>query len=215
MAIEWNGWRRAVVIGLVVLAGGLGLAWLVNGSDGKPLALSPIDQGIRSKSDTAKTAAARAGKKRPRPGERYVVIDTHANKIYLRTQDKILLEAACSTGSGDTLLDTTTGRVWVFNTPRGEFEVSSKLVEPWWRKPDWAFIEEGEKPPPAAREQERLDPAMMGDYAIGFGDGFFIHGTLYERLLGVNVTHGCVRLGAGPLKELYSQVSIGTNIYVF
>ena len=56
---------------------------------------------------------------------------------------------------------------------------------------------------------------MMGDYAMGFGDGFFIHGTLYERLLGVNVTHGCVRLGSDDLKVLYSQVPIGTTVYVF
>ena len=36
---------------------------------------------------------------------------------------------------------------------------------------------------------------MMGDYALGIGSGYFIHGTLYKRLLGRNVSHGCVRLG--------------------
>jgi lipoprotein-anchoring transpeptidase ErfK/SrfK len=201
---------------LAVAAVGVLLTLLVTRSGSREQeASAPVDQGIQGKGDAAKTKTVKGQKRHPRPGDRYVVVDTHANRVYLRTQDKILMEAVCSTGSGDTLQDSVSGRLWVFNTPRGEFEVTSKLVEPWWRKPDWAFIADGEKPPPPSQEQERLDPEMMGDYAIGFGDGYFIHGTLYERLLGVNVTHGCVRLGAADLKVLYSQVSIGTTVYVF
>ncbi len=56
---------------------------------------------------------------------------------------------------------------------------------------------------------------MMGAYAIGFGDGYFIHGTIYERLLGISVTHGCVRVGADDLKNIYDRVKIGTPIYIF
>src|SRR5690606_13898034 len=102
-----------------------------------------------------------------------------------------------STGSGDTLTDSTSSRKRVFHTPKGVFKIKNKLKEPWWRKPDWAFLEEGEKVP--KNEAERYDPNVMGDYAMGFGDGYFIHGTIYERLLGVNVTHGCVRLGSTDL----------------
>lgn len=185
-----------------------------NDAEQTQMAFSPMDQGIGGKTEEQSPRKSK-GIRKPRPGERYIVVDTHANRVYLRTEEKILLEASCSTGSGDTLVDTTTGRVWVFNTPRGQFTVDSKLVEPWWRKPDWAFIEEGLAPPPPAKAHERLDPEVMGDYAIGFGDGYFIHGTLYERLLGVNVTHGCVRLGAKDLTQLYQQVGIGTSVYVF
>ena len=188
---------------------------LANGSDRRQVTLaSTSDQGIGGKTEEAAPRKSRVPRK-PKPGERYIVVDTHANRVYLRTEDKILLEAPCSTGSGDTLVDTATGRVWVFNTPKGQFTVDSKMVEPWWRKPDWAFIEEGLPPPPPAKAHERLDPEVMGDYAIGFGDGYFLHGTLYERLLGVNVTHGCVRLGAKDLTQLYQQVGIGTSVYVF
>jgi len=148
-----------------------------------------------------------------RPARPYIVIDTHANRIYLRTQDSILLESACSSGSGDTLVEESTGRRWVFDTPRGVFKVTSKISQPWWRKPDWAYIEEGQTPP--ANPHERLDPNMMGDYALGFGDGYFIHGTIYARLLGVSVTHGCVRVGADDLAKLYRRVTLGTPIYVF
>jgi lipoprotein-anchoring transpeptidase ErfK/SrfK len=147
------------------------------------------------------------------PAKPYIVIDTHANRIYMRTKDKILLDARCSTGSGGELIDSITGRKWIFNTPRGIFKIRRKVTEPWWRKPDWAFIEEGEEVP--KKESERLDPNVMGDYALDFGDGFFIHGTIYERLLGVNVTHGCVRLGSEDLDSLYKQTPIGTYVYIF
>lgn len=157
--------------------------------------------------------AARKALDKLTPAKPYIVIDTHANRIYLRTKDKVLLDARCSTGSGGELIDSVTGRKWIFNTPRGMFKIRRKVTEPWWRKPDWAFIEEGEKVP--KKDSERLDPNVMGDYALDFGDGFFIHGTIYERLLGVNVTHGCVRLGSEDLDSLYRQTPIGTYVYIF
>ncbi|MBM3325839.1 MAG: L,D-transpeptidase [Calditrichaeota bacterium] len=147
-----------------------------------------------------------------KPKGLYIVIDTHSNQLYLRTTDSILIRATCSTGYGGELVDSATGKKWVFNTPKGVFKVNSKLVDPWWRKPDWAFIEEGEEIPkdPA----ERYDPNMLGEYALGFGNGYFIHGTLYTRLLGVAVSHGCVRLGNDDLEFIYKKVSIGTPVYV-
>jgi lipoprotein-anchoring transpeptidase ErfK/SrfK len=143
----------------------------------------------------------------------YIVIDTHANKIYMRTEDSVLVEAPCSTGSGGELIDSVTHRKWIFNTPRGVFKVKRKINDPWWRKPDWAFLEDNEPIP--KNEQDRLDPNVMGEYALDFGDGFFIHGTIYERLLGINVTHGCVRVGTDDLKKLYDKAPIGTAIYIF
>ena len=156
---------------------------------------------------------SRSGKLSGQPKRPYIVIDCYCNRLYLRTADTVLLEADCSTGSGAQLTDSLTGRKWTFGTPRGVFVVHSKLTNPWWRKPDWAFIEEGEEIP--QEDTKRLDSEMLGDYAIGFGDGFFIHGTLYERLLGISVTHGCVRLGSEDLKKLYAQVDMGTRIYVY
>ncbi len=147
------------------------------------------------------------------PTQPYIVVDTHANSICLRTIDSVLFKAVCSTGSGGELVDSVSGRSWVFNTPHGVFKVNSKLKNPWWRKPDWAFIEENEAIP--KDPSERLDSNVLGDFALGFGDGYFIHGTLYERLLGINVTHGCVRVGAGDLKFIYDRVSIGTPVYIF
>jgi L,D-transpeptidase ErfK/SrfK len=148
-----------------------------------------------------------------KPKKPYIVIDTHANRIFYRTEDSVYLEATCSTGSGGELIDSVTHRKWIFNTPRGYFTVKKKINEPWWRKPDWAFIEENETIP--KNEADRYDPNVMGEYALDFGNGFFIHGTIYERMLGINVTHGCVRVGTDDLRQLVKMASIGTPIYIF
>lgn len=143
----------------------------------------------------------------------HIIVDTAENRLYLMNGDKIQKEAVVSCGSGDVLEETGGTRKWVFDTPRGEFSVTSKLVNPTWIKPDWAFIEEGEKPP--ADYNERIDNDSLGSYALGFGDGFFIHGTLYTRLLGRNVTHGCVRVGDKDLEEIFKWVPLGAKVYIY
>jgi L,D-transpeptidase ErfK/SrfK len=145
------------------------------------------------------------------PAGNFILIDTAANRLYLRNGNQVLLDAACSTGSGYRLVGG--GREWVFDTPRGEFVIERKIRDPIWRKPDWAFIETGRPVP--RRERDRLKEQALGEYALGFGDGYFIHGTLYTRLLGEPVTHGCIRLGSDDLVRLAELVGIGTKVYIF
>jgi L,D-transpeptidase YbiS len=111
------------------------------------------------------------------------------------------------------LRDVAGERSWVFDTPPGRFRVLSRSEKPAWRKPDWAFVEEG-KPIPE-NPSERIEYGMLGEYALYFGNGYLIHGTLYERLLGRPVTHGCVRLGREDLRFVYRNAPIGTPIYIF
>jgi len=148
------------------------------------------------------------------PRGRYIVVDQTNNRLYLRDSEKILLDASCSAGSGFVLREVGDGgREWVFDTPRGRFEVLSRIKNPIWRKPDWAFVEEGLPIP--KNVEDRLEPGTLGEYALYFGNGFMIHGTLYERLLGRSVTHGCVRLGRDDLRTLWANAPIGTAIYIF
>jgi len=143
----------------------------------------------------------------------YIVVDTGQNRLFLKKGQETLREAVISTGSGNYLEDPSGKRQWVFDTPRGEYYVKSKIENPYWVKPDWAFIEEGEPIP--KKQDERVESGVLGDYALGFGEGYFIHGTLYTRLLGRNVTHGCVRVGDEDLKAVFKAVSIGTKIFIF
>jgi L,D-transpeptidase YbiS len=143
----------------------------------------------------------------------YIIIDTADNVLYLKEGIKTPLKATVSAGSGSLLIEPSGTRRWIFDTPRGEFMIESKFVKPAWVKPDWAFIEEG-KPIPK-NPKDRVELGMLGDYALGFGDGYFIHGTLYTRLLGKNITHGCVRVGDQDLKILYQTATLGTKVLIF
>lgn len=143
----------------------------------------------------------------------YIVVDQTHNRLYLERGDRVVHEATCSAGSGLVLRERGGERTWVFDTPCGRFTVLSKLVNPMWRKPDWAFIEEGRPLP--VRQADRFEAGVLGEYALYFGDGYMIHGTLYERLLGRSVTHGCVRLGRNDLRKVYAAAAIGTPICIF
>ena len=148
------------------------------------------------------------------PAGAYIVVDTARNRLYVKRGDAVLLDAVASTGSG-TILDhpDEPERRWVFDTPRGAFAVQSKLVNPAWIKPDWAFLEEGRAIP--ANVAERVETGTLGEYAFGFGNGYFIHGTLYTRLLGRNVTHGCIRLNDDDLRAVNRLTDIGTPLIIF
>jgi hypothetical protein len=143
----------------------------------------------------------------------YIVVDQTHNKLYLRKNLDVVFEAICSSGSGRVLKEGPSGRQWVFDTPRGRFKVLSKIENPIWRKPDWAFVEEGQPIP--VNQADRLEGGVLGEYGFFLGDGYLIHGTLYERLLGRSVTHGCIRLGRDDLRELWTRVPVGTPVYIF
>ena len=147
------------------------------------------------------------------PGSTYIVVDTAQNKLYLKKRDKVLHEALCSTGSGGLLKDPNGDRQWVFETPRGNFRVIRKAEDPVWTKPDWAFVEEGKAVPD--NWSERRDYDTLGNYALYLGDGYMIHGTLYQRYLGRAITHGCIRLGDEDLERVYRAAPVGTQVLIF
>lgn len=147
------------------------------------------------------------------PSRSYLVVNTSENKIYLYSGGKLIHEGICSTGSY-TLLKAGEDQEWVFKTPKGMFTIQGKVVSPVWRKPDWAFIEEG-LPVPSASSHLRFEAGVLGDYALSLGDGYLIHGTLFQRFLGLPVTHGCIRLGDEDLKKVYNSLHIGSKVYIY
>jgi L,D-transpeptidase ErfK/SrfK len=142
-----------------------------------------------------------------------ILVDSAQNQISLLEGGKVIAQDKCSTGSGLALTETSGKRTWTFETPRGYFPALSKVTNPVWVRPDWAFVEEG-----AAIPKDRASRAVsnvLGDYAIAFGDGYFIHGTLYTRMLGTNVTHGCIRVDDDTLEKLYRTARHGTPIWIY
>ena len=147
------------------------------------------------------------------PSKPYVIVNSTANELRLMSGRKVLRKAVCSTGSY-ILLRTYDGQEWLFKTPRGRFKVNVKLKGPWWYKPDWAYIEDG-MPIPSPYSPKRYEPNVLGDFALGFGHGYLIHGTLYTRFLGMPITHGCVRLGDQDMQIVFQTMSHGNRIYVY
>lgn len=160
---------------------------------------------------SAETLAARLAALGPRGA--YVVADTHRNRLRVYKNGELLRDAVCSTGSGVLLRDPETGRQWIFDTPLGEHRVQRKVRDPVWYKPDWAFIEEGFEPPKSSRD--RIDDVSLGDYGLYLGDGYIIHGTLFQTLLGQRITHGCIRLGDADLEYVYKNVPVGARVYLY
>ncbi|MFC1475672.1 L,D-transpeptidase [Candidatus Zixiibacteriota bacterium] len=143
----------------------------------------------------------------------YITINVAAGLICLRKADTVLLGARCSAGSGAELRDPATGRVWSFTTPTGVFHVQAKAKNPIWKKPDWAYLEK-DLPIPE-NPTDRLTTDELGGYSLNLGGGLYLHGTIYTRLLGMNVTHGCIRVGDDDLAKIYDAVEIGTPVYIF
>lgn len=147
------------------------------------------------------------------PDKPYILINTSENRFVLRNARDTIRTGVCSTGK-DEILIYPDGTRKPFKTPKGLFSVQLKRKDPVWTKPDWAFIEEGLKPP-SARSAERYDEATLGSYALNIGDGYMLHGTLYQRFLGLPVTHGCVRLGDADLEVIFKTLDKGAKVFIY
>jgi L,D-transpeptidase YbiS len=145
----------------------------------------------------------------------YILINTTLNRLSMKRGDEyILKDAVVSTGSNTELVDTKGNRRWFFSTPKGVRKVTKKMVAPVWTKPDWAFVEEGE-PVPGAQAEARFEEGTLGKYGLYIGNGYLIHGTLFQRFLGQSVTHGCVRCGDADIETIYNNAAVGTKIYIY
>jgi L,D-transpeptidase YbiS len=143
----------------------------------------------------------------------YIVINSTQNEFKLYSGGNLIREGICSTGSY-VKLEYNDKQKWVFRTPKGMLKIKNKTKFPVWKKPDWAFIEEG-KPVPSPNSPLRFEYGVLGDYSLALGDGYLIHGTLYQRLLGMPVTHGCVRLGDDDLEAVYRSLRIGDRVFIY
>jgi L,D-transpeptidase YbiS len=206
----------AVPIAAFLLVAGTGYGYGPLEIGGLPASTGGVNAGSADETAQAlqrENRRLRADLGRVAPRGTYIVIDCANNRLYLKREERTLLEAVCSSGSGIRLRDREGNREWTFDTPRGVFKVRSKTTNPAWSKPDWAFVEEGQIVPDDPGD--RIEYGALGEYALHLGDGYLIHGTLYERLLGRSVTHGCIRLGSDDLKKVFEASSLGTPVYIF
>ena len=94
-------------------------------------------------------------------------------------------------------------------TPAGTYTINDKQVNPSWHVPDspWAGGLAGQVIPPGP-----ADPLKAR--WLGFYNGAGIHGTAETWSIGTAASHGCIRMLIPDVIALYSQVPLGTPIYV-
>lgn len=148
------------------------------------------------------------------PKNGYIIVNSIDNEFTLMNGHNLVRIGKCSTGSMVQLEDDKRGKSFIFQTPKGVRKVLRKKTDPVWKRPDWAYIDDG-LPIPSPNDPSRIEEGVLGDYALELGNGYMIHGTLWQRYLGLAVTHGCIRLNDDDLKAVYTTLEKGSNVYIY
>ena len=141
-----------------------------------------------------------------------VTVDVARNRVYLFQDGKLVDKSPVATGSEKVLKKG--GKTFLFHTPRGRMKVLRKIQDPVWTKPDWAFLEDGEKVPPLDSPKRQVK-GHLGKYALDLGDGIMIHGTDDVGSFGKRASHGCIRVPGDMLETLYNTAKVGTPVYIY
>lgn len=141
-----------------------------------------------------------------------ITVDVSTHTAYLFQGGELVAKSPAATGSEKLLKKGM--RVWLFHTPEGHLRVLRKIVDPVWTKPDWAFIENGDRVPPPDSPKRQVR-GHLGRYALDLGDGILIHGTDDPSSIGKPVSHGCIRLPEEMLETVYKAAKVGTDVYIF
>ena len=96
-----------------------------------------------------------------------------------------------------------------YPTPVGRFDIVVKQTNPIWYPPqtsDWA---RGLEPVPAGPGNP------LGTRWMGLSEPLIgIHGTPDNASIGTAASHGCVRVDIPEAEWLYSQIEIGTSVFI-
>ena len=68
--------------------------------------------------------------------------------------------------------------------------------------------------PPLGSANRRIE-GELGRFRLDLGNGYLLHGTPHEDTIGSAATHGCVRLYDEDIEWLYSNVPVGTAVYIY
>jgi hypothetical protein len=148
------------------------------------------------------------------PTNAYMIVNTSDNHFFLFKNKKLIRDGVCSTGKNEKLVSAERNYSHDFYTPFGVRKILRKSPNPIWKKPDWAFIEDG-LPIPSPNDPSRWETGTLGAYKLEIGDGYMIHGTIYKRRMGMSVTHGCIRLLDEDLEAVYKTMEVGSKVYIY
>lgn len=100
-----------------------------------------------------------------------------------------------------------------WETPLGLTRIVAKKAHPSWTVPVSVRREHARKGDPLPGIVPAGPDNPLGDYAMRLGiPGYLIHGTNKPYGVGMEVSHGCVRLYPEDISRLFEQTPIGTRV---
>ncbi len=105
-----------------------------------------------------------------------------------------------------------------WKTPLGKTSVQKKVKDPVWRPPESIRREHAAQGDPLPEVVPAGIHNPLGAYALYLnlpGD-YRIHGTDIDKIygIGMQITHGCVRMYPEDIDQLYHMVDVGTAVYI-
>jgi L,D-transpeptidase ErfK/SrfK len=102
-----------------------------------------------------------------------------------------------------------------WQTPLAITHITTKVKNPRWYPPETIRKEHAERGYPL----EKIVPAgpdnPLGLFALKLGlPSYLIHGTNRPSGIGMQVTHGCIRMYPEDIESLFLTASVGTPVYI-
>ncbi len=102
-----------------------------------------------------------------------------------------------------------------WETPIGAHRILSKQARPTWFPPDSIRAEHAAEGDILPRSIPPGPDNPLGDYALRLSQaGYLIHGTNKPVGIGMQVTHGCIRMYPEDIEWLFPQVPVGATIKI-
>ncbi len=102
-----------------------------------------------------------------------------------------------------------------WKTPLGVTQIVHKRERPTWYPPESVRREHAAEGNPLPRAVPPGPDNPLGDYAMRLGipgGAYLIHGTNRPAGVGMQVTHGCIRMFPEDIAEFYKQVPLNTSV---
>mgnify|MGYP000382604151 CR=1 FL=1 len=100
-----------------------------------------------------------------------------------------------------------------WQTPQGKTHVVRKIRHPSWTVPASIRKEHAKRNNPLPKVVPAGPNNPLGQYALRLAiPGYLMHGTNKPRGIGMQVSHGCIRLYPKDIKQLFNMVSVHTPV---
>jgi L,D-transpeptidase ErfK/SrfK len=102
-----------------------------------------------------------------------------------------------------------------WNTPLVTTRITSKVANPAWYPPESIRREHAAQGDPLPRVVPAGPDNPLGKYALRLSiPSYLIHGTNKLYGIGMQVTHGCIRMYPEDIEALYKQVPVNTPVHI-